>query len=96
MRLWLMILAGDLALMSLVTLVFYVWDKQQAKRDGWRIPEKRLHLLSLLGGWPGALVGQRLLRHKSIKARFRVVFWLTVLLHVAVVVGITYLVWQSA
>ena len=96
MRLWLMILAIDVVLMSLLALAFYALDKRQAKRAGWRVPEKRLHLLSLLGGWPGAMVGQRLLRHKSIKTRFRVVFWLTVLLHVGVVMGITYLVWQSA
>ena len=93
MQLWLMILGIDLVAMSLLALGFYAWDKRQAKRDGWRVPEKRLHLLSLLGGWPGALAGQRLLRHKSIKTRFRLVFWLTVLLHVACVCAVTYVVW---
>lgn len=90
---WLIILVSEVALLSLVTLVLYAWDKRQAGRSGWRIPEQRLHLLSLLGGWPGALLGQRWMRHKSVKARFRVVFVLTVLGHLALVAGITYLVY---
>ena len=39
-------------LMSLLTLATYAWDKRQAIRGGWRVPETRLHLLELCGG-PG-------------------------------------------
>jgi len=46
-----------------------------------RIPEFNLHLLELLGGWPGAFLAQRRLRHKCAKARYQIVFWLIVLLH---------------
>ena len=95
MQFWFTILAIDLIAMSALTLCFYAWDKRQAKHQGWRVPEKRLHLLSLLGGWPGALLGQRWLRHKSIKTKFRVVFWLTVVLHIAIVCVVTYLIWQQ-
>ena len=96
MQLWLIILAVDVVLMSSVTLVIYAWDKRQAKKHGWRVPEKRLHVLSMLGGWPGAMLGQRWLRHKSIKTKFRLVYWLTVVVHIAIVAGITYFVWQQA
>ena len=41
--------------MSLLTVAAYAWDKRQAVRGEWRIPESRLHLLELCGGWPGAL-----------------------------------------
>ncbi len=92
MQIWLVILAADLFLMSVLTLAFYAWDKRQAGRDGWRVPENRLHLLSLLGGWPGGLLGQRWLRHKTVKARFRFVFWLTVVVHVTLAGAVTYLV----
>jgi len=95
MQFWLILLATDVLLLSLLTLGLYAWDKRQAGRRGWRVAEKRLHLLSLLGGWPGALIGQRWLRHKSIKARFRFVFWLTVVLHVSISAGITYIVATS-
>lgn len=45
----------------------------------WRVPENTLHLLALLGGWPGALYAQQTLRHKTQKTSFRIVFWMTVL-----------------
>lgn len=48
-----------------------------------RIPERTLHTLELLGGWPGALVGQQLFKHKRSKAPYMRVFWVIVLLHVA-------------
>lgn len=62
---------------SVITFLIYAYDKRKAKRHAWRTPESTLHLLSLLGGWPGALVAQQLLRHKSKKKRFRFIFWLT-------------------
>lgn len=92
---WLGILFGSMLLLSAVTLLFYAWDKRRATRGGWRVPETRLHVLALLGGWPGALLGQRWLRHKTIKRRFRVVFWLTVVGHVAVSAAVTFLIWQQ-
>jgi uncharacterized membrane protein YsdA (DUF1294 family) len=71
------------ALVSLLTLVVYAWDKRAARRGGRRTPEATLHLLELLGGWPGALVAQRLIRHKNAKPGYQIVFWLIVALHLA-------------
>src|SRR5574343_818129 len=68
--------------MSVLCFGVYAWDKWQAGRGGWRTPEGTLHLWALLGGWPGALLAQQYLRHKSVKTEFRAVFWLTVLLNV--------------
>jgi uncharacterized membrane protein YsdA (DUF1294 family) len=59
----------------------YAIDKRRAQENQWRVPEARLHLLSWLGGWPGAFVAQRWLRHKSAKGSFLFVFWLTVLVY---------------
>ena len=66
------------AAMSLLALAAYAIDKSAAQAGRRRIPEKTLHLFALLGGWPGALVAQQWLRHKSVKAGFLGVFWLTV------------------
>ncbi len=66
---------------SLVTVGFYAWDKNRARKSGGRTPEITLHLLELLGGWPGALLAQRILRHKNLKVSYQVTFWLIVLLH---------------
>ena len=76
-------IAGAYAGTSLLTFIVYAVDKSAAKAGRWRTAESTLHLLALAGGWPGALLAQRWLRHKSAKRKFRVVFWATVLLNVA-------------
>jgi uncharacterized membrane protein YsdA (DUF1294 family) len=68
---------------SVITFLAYAIDKRAAQRGGWRIQESTLHLFALAGGWPGAILAQVLLRHKSQKPSFRVVFWLTVLINTA-------------
>lgn len=69
--------------LSVLTFLAYVADKRAARSGGRRTPENTLHLLSLAGGWPGALVAQQLVRHKSSKASFRAVFRGTVIANVA-------------
>lgn len=69
------------ALLSALTYWVYARDKKRAKQGEWRIPEIQLHLLELLGGWPGAFLGQQRLRHKSAKRSYQFVFWIIVLLY---------------
>jgi uncharacterized membrane protein YsdA (DUF1294 family) len=71
-------------LMSLFTCSAYAYDKSSARNRRWRTQESTLHFMSLLGGWPGALIAQRLFRHKSAKMEFLVVFWLSVVVNCAV------------
>jgi len=68
-----------LAAVNVVTLWSYAADKNAARRGGWRTPEKHLHLLALLGGWPAAWLAQQNMRHKSRKTEFRAVYWGTLL-----------------
>ena len=74
-------LLGLYAVVSLVAFAAYALDKSAAQGGHRRTPENTLHLLALLGGWPGALVAQNRLRHKSSKVSFLAVFWATVLLN---------------
>lgn len=64
--------------MSAFAFLAYAIDKAAARDARRRTPETTLHCLSLLGGWPGALLAQGLLRHKSLKASFQSVFRWTV------------------
>lgn len=66
---------------SLFTYLRYARDKRQARAQGWRESEMGLHLMELIGGWPGAFVAQRRLRHKSAKGAYQGWFVLIVGLH---------------
>jgi uncharacterized membrane protein YsdA (DUF1294 family) len=66
---------------SAVTFGMYAKDKSAAQNNRRRTEEKKLHLLALLGGWPGAIAGQRLFRHKTAKRSFLIIFWATVLIN---------------
>ena len=69
---------------SLLAFVMYARDKAAAQGGRWRTAENALHMVALFGGWPGALLAQRMLRHKSSKASFQAMFWATVLINCGV------------
>jgi uncharacterized membrane protein YsdA (DUF1294 family) len=58
----------------------------QARNLEWRVRETTLHFLELIGGWPGALLGQHYFQHKTRKTAFQIPFW-------AIVVGWQYVWW---
>jgi len=74
---------GAAAAINVATIAAYALDKQAARTGGWRTSERRLHLLALAGGWPGAWAAQQWLRHKSSKPSFRTMYWATVVVHCA-------------
>lgn len=79
----LLILAWYLVL-SAITLTVYGVDKHRARTERRRVPERTLQGLALMGGWPGALLGRRIFRHKTRKHGFSAVLFAISLLHVAV------------
>jgi uncharacterized membrane protein YsdA (DUF1294 family)/cold shock CspA family protein len=70
---------GAALVMGVISYAAHAADKRQAREKDWRISEARLHLTELLGGWPGAFLAQRRLRHKVSKPDYQIVFWLIVL-----------------
>jgi uncharacterized membrane protein YsdA (DUF1294 family)/cold shock CspA family protein len=67
---------------SLVAFLLYGKDKYRAMTGAWRISEATLHLTEALGGWPGAFIAQRTMRHKTVKADYQATYWLIVVAHV--------------
>ena len=78
------IIPGMYAALSVMAFALYAKDKSAAQLGNWRTSESTLHLISLLGGWPGAMIAQNKLRHKSKKISFKVVYWITVIMNCGV------------
>lgn len=72
---------------SILTFIAYASDKSAAARGTWRVSEKALILLGVFGGWPGAIVAQQVLRHKTKKVSFQVVFWVSVVVNILVLLA---------
>jgi len=70
------------AVLSLVAFFAYWWDKRKAQAGQWRTRESSLQLLALIGGWPGAILAQNYLRHKSQKRAFLLVSYVASMLNV--------------
>ncbi|MGC3992621.1 MAG: cold shock and DUF1294 domain-containing protein [Propionicimonas sp.] len=75
-------------ILSLGAFALYRADKLAALQGTWRTAESTLQFVALLGGWPGALIAQRVYRHKTRKQPFQTVFWICVVANCAVWVGL--------
>ena len=75
-----------LALMSVLLLIVMGLDKRCAREGLWRVPEKRLFLLALLGGAVGGWLGMLLFRHKTRHWYFRFGFPVLALLQLGLCV----------
>ena len=77
---------------SLTCFVAYALDKSAARARTWRTPELTLLALGLAGGWPGGLLAQQWLRHKTAKPSFQWKFHLTVALNIGL---FAWLAWRA-
>ncbi len=66
----------------------YAIDKSLAINNRSRVSEQTLQVLALTGGWPGALIAQKLFRHKTQKVAFQRVFWLAVIINCGLIAWI--------
>ncbi|WP_349898383.1 DUF1294 domain-containing protein [Parafrigoribacterium soli] len=71
------------AVLSVASIALYTRDKAAAGAGSWRTSENTLHMVSLFGGWPGAILAQQLLHHKNRKESFQATFWTTVVVNCA-------------
>lgn len=79
------------AIISLIASIITILDKIFAKRDMWRISEKVLLILGLLGGALAEYITMRLIRHKTLHKKFMIGLPCIIILHIAVISGIIYL-----
>ncbi len=81
---------GYLCIMNVATFLLYGLDKQKARMNRWRIPEKVLLGSALFGGSIGAYAGMRMFRHKTTKPKFYIGVPVIIMLQVAALVAIQY------
>ena len=62
-------------------LIMYI-DKQKAKKGNWRIPEKTIFLVTLLGGGIGTISGMYAFRHKTKHLKFTIGIPITILINI--------------
>ena len=78
------IIFGYYALINIVLYVTMVIDKKRAIKDGWRIPEKNMFIMAVMGGGLGGLAAMVFKRHKNRHMDFILVFTMTAILHMLV------------
>lgn len=78
-----------LIIINALSFLLMLTDKQKAKKDRWRIPEKTLIGVSLLGGSLGAIAGMKLFRHKTLHSKFFI--GLPVILAVQILLAVVFL-----
>jgi uncharacterized membrane protein YsdA (DUF1294 family) len=61
-------------------------DKQRARKNGWRISERTLLLLALIGGGIGSFLGMRYFHHKTKHTRFVILLPLTAIIDIVLVI----------
>lgn len=76
---------GYFALINLITVSLFGFDKMRAGGVKRRIPEKTLLLCVLLGGTPAGLIGMKLFRHKTKKISFQFPMYLIMLIQIILI-----------
>lgn len=89
-------LASLYGVASVICFIAYAVDKSAAVRRRQRISERTLLLLGLACGWPGGLLAQRWLRHKSSKTSFLVKFWLCTMLNLLAAASLAWLLYAPS
>ena len=68
---------------NLAALLLWAFDKAQARRGGWRVPEMALHAMAALGAVPASLLAMKVLRHKTLKKHFLLIYGCLLVIHLA-------------
>lgn len=78
-----------LCAVNVFTFSIYGVDKQRARNNRWRVPEKTLLGLAVIGGGLGALWGMKCFHHKTRKPEFYIGVRVILLTEVVILVVLT-------
>ena len=77
-----------LLVVNVITFLMIGYDKHEAKKGNWRVSEKTLFTLVVLGGSIGGIIGMFTFRHKTKKWYFRFGFPIILILQILVVIDL--------
>lgn len=77
---------------NVIAFILYGLDKKYAREGRWRIPEKTLLGIALIGGVAGAWIGMQTFRHKTKHMSFRMLVPLFAVVHMWMIVRYTNLI----
>ena len=83
-----------IAAISLISIITTVWDKHCAKRDMWRVPEKTLIIMSILGGSVAMYATMKMIRHKTKHPKFMVGIPVIIILQIAAIAAVWYFLYR--
>lgn len=69
-------------IINVISFILMGWDKYCAIKNNWRISEKNLIGIALLGGGPGSLLGMITFRHKTKKKKFQILIPLSIIINI--------------
>ena len=75
-----------LGIINVIAIAVYGWDKLCAIQDRWRVPEKTLLAIAVIGGSLGALFAMSLFHHKTLHLKFKYGVPVIMLLQAALVI----------
>lgn len=73
-------------IINVITFFMMWFDKHEAKIGDWRVPERTLFLLVLLGGGIGGIAGMYVFRHKTRKWYFKIGFPAILIMQIVLVI----------
>lgn len=79
-----------LVAINLFGLLIMFIDKRKAIKGSWRIPEKTLFIIALIGGSLGTTAGMYLFRHKTKKLKFTVGFIVIIIIQIILIMYILF------
>ena len=89
------IFAGYVLIMSIIGFLSMYIDKRKAIKHQWRIPEKTLFIIALLGGSIGSNLGMTICRHKTKHWYFVIGMPVILILQIIIVIGVGLKLLQS-
>ena len=82
-----------LTIVNIIAFIVYGVDKWKARKNQWRIPEKKLLFLAIIGGSVGALAGMYIFHHKTLHKKFIIGVPVILMLQIIFIYGIYYMVY---